>query len=1401
MLNSAWELQQWLLTFPEFAQNPAGAAHIVLKIAPQFEAKKEPGKPWIAKREGGKILLLDEEDDSRSFSIDLSFGDASNVPARLVRELQEAQELDSKYKTTGHVQRVLSLFYEDALMPEWTLEKDLPSEVRVPVETNFEEASGKDIWAILESRILKYSGLKAARSKADLLKMETAYILRNDPRMSLKDAFTDAFAKVHALNSKQSSKIRPLLDRPFLAPVEDKPLPQPEEVAYSRVILIHKEDLPQTSQNSILKHGGGVYSLGYGRVWWHKGDEQHRTQLAFSPYAIGQYPVIPILSHMGLLIQVKRIRDQIYLATTRGIWLLTSIFEGLPDWSGRMHKDIEAVIEQIQRKSGETPPSSGGPKPDGRGNILGEDGRTIFAGFYKAGSLLLGLMGAGILECLSRLVLSLGNLNLAWIEEGEAASGKDIPEAGLPPPAPQGPHRDIWPILEKMMAEKLNLKLQPGKAEEWKKAAAQIFRNNPGLEIHEALARSFAEVHRLDEKSAQKAESFLEEMGTFSAEGKFSLELEQTGWIYGLARLGEKTYLKTGLGLFSREDGRWKRETSGIAASRVRTVEFLDGRLYASNDLKIYVKEGNQWKPSLEDCGEVFQLRVIRGKLHAAAASGLWILEEGRWVLILPGKGLFGVGGVQDVAELDGELYAGGDSGVYVLGEEGPVRRLFRRIFPQRARWKRELKNPVFRLVQTEGSLYALAEAGLYGRAAGRWEREREKVRDVVKFGGRVYAGSESGLSAKGNGGPLLPGVWDWPYPGIGQVERFSVVQGRLYAETKNGLYVLEQNGGWARVKLPVEAHSIEEADGEIYLKTKEGLGRWVTKGEEALMNWRESVLGDIQTEIEKNRRSEDAAVPKEPFSTDSQGNILGEDGRTIFGGFQGASSFLLGLAGAGVLECLSRLALSLGNLNLGFAENAEPASYPFLSPQGGGIKGEGDSAWAILERWIQKELNIKLMPNQIEEWKTATAEILRSHPAFPIEKVLLKGLVKVHAMNQETREKAEFLIADQGAMPELKGTYIRSTTLIKGSVHLFTGNGLYKFKGAKIAPVLTDAGEPFGFIPLGDSIYLRAQKGLYRLEGDEAVPVLTDDVGSVFDIIKIGGSFYAYTDRDITGSLYKLKFEGGKLVPESLGFVNSLKSAIRGLIYRELGGGSSLYGNKRVLEYPGWMSLIALCFSNSYSSVKKDFYKMPGIKPIAWLPDDSENVQEVARVGNSVYVCAYPGIYRVEGDKAVPVLKNAKLFFQVWRIESSVYAQIFVSDEGWGLYRLEGDKAIPILPRASVNDVEPIGDSIYVSTNEGLYRLEGDKAVPLIKDVAVEQVRQWHGKMFIATWGGFLTWDPLPKNWRQSILKEISQKIGQMHESRVTDPSAEPLKADAKGNILGEDGRTIFSGIQGSSL
>lgn len=1477
------QFYQRLILLPEFSRNPLGAAYLTIQAAPVL---RQYG-PMTVKNGGGQILLTPEGSIEPVIALPIrdSFK-ASPSLVRLAQELDWAQNLDSSSLTDQLLQR----FYED----EGFL--DQPSE-ESPVPAVFLRQND---WAFLENKIAVQLGLKPGIGSIESWRQKTAEILRNKPETRLEAALMEAFSQTHPLNSRQTQEAKDLPHKSLLAPVDE-------------ARFMEKHGSERKTKTFILDsfiHSGGSFHKTYefGRQLI-----QGRMQDYAAVRRYGLKREIDLPKSIGRLIWCMPLGEEIYVRTTRGIWRVQEFMEDLlPGWEDRILREIGGRIERdgkISESASAVPPLGTNEK----GDIVGEDGRTIFSGFQNGMHLLLGLAGAGFLEGLSRLALSLGNLNLGFGE------GK----------------RDLWEALEETTAESLGLEAKPGKGTQWREAAAGILKSDFKLSLEEALAKAFSKVYQAGPEREKAVQALL------SGE---NVPIRAEGRIFDASKIGDAFYLGTEGGVYVREKGGWKKTLEdmgpiGQIAEHDARAYLLAGREYSINGDIYEQKEGGKWE-RLPIRGEkdVEWFSVMNGELYASSflqhgANGLYVLKKmGAWGRLirffLPGlsrwKRLID-GYVTSARILDGKLYVTvlrEDDGSY--GQSLWVR--------EGEDWKMLSRNLAFGsvgLAVINGVLHIQADDKVFVRERdGRrmvFDGRQGHIFNMEAFQGRLYLATDSGVYRQTEKGwELESGLPRW-------VNGVHVINGELYA-TGSGFSVKKGNEWKTLLSLSKESFTNPRVvDGKIYLSDTSGrLWRWPSFSEDLPKGWREEAEASIGEKIKDMRRSEpDGFWPRwaELLEKECGIRLEAEDIREwqkqtfdiLKGNFNqplekvlaealfkvrpldpGKKRLLEVFFKTGLLPELSAEGLAgpaIGDIKHSAVLDgrlyvaAEKGLY-VLEKDGwkklfggfvnhvGMVDGKiaiaaGDAGRSVLEGGKWRNLNSghilyvdqpedktfgKGFKHKVEfknkfygvaggrllvsengaDWSPADAPVIGDPRVNQVASVnhlaVIDGTlyaatgdgVYAYSPDKNSWEKAfeEF----QGVvyfMAKLDG---RLAAARRDGVYIQDGGGWKKISGAQSGDLT------FRFIHEADGkAYVGNGRDLFRwipqAETKQSLNVLIQVFDSVPASTHPSGETAVLTAAEpenswtvLSGMLEKelglapdlgkreaWRKETAEILRNSPGLdlekamADSFRRTYR-IKGRELPYLETLFSGKAAMgsedsSNPSRFRLNNFILGESlYSVFNNHLYVYEGSR---WklLKEDVGNVYEISKIQGKIYVKTEYGNYTREGDSLVRMdTHDGGVVKHMAEFNGKSY---LATAKGLYLWEEGQWKGLPDSFGGTVDFLFHFQGELYALAASGLYVYRNNSWKMLSRGYLGTIVVNHNGRIYARISEG--RWRRLmlppkewPEDWKDGVLEDIGQEISRAQKIQEEPGSAMgELKADGKGNILGDDGRTLFSGFQ----
>lgn len=916
---SSWQnFYSWIHTFPEFQERNLGStleksaseARILLQALPLLKEG-----PVRAERRGNWIALIPAlpSDPRQPVFIEIpAQGSYSEKVLALAQKLQKAKQEAWQFSETRYIDKVLKKFYEGSV---GLSQEEILGEGAVPAGTFTRSNAGpEDLWSVLERRLGMVFRLNLQAGRAQDWKRETAEILRNYPQMSLEKALAGAFAEVHSLDFSVKGLIEDFLmhskpgiegggrELKYLLKAGGKYYGIAQKNIYEYESGWKEFKIPGVNISQFEMNGKeyifadeGLYAKDTGRfpeqVSWNPEfpDSDQSTGYVWQVvvregtallaageglFAVDEKGIRPEFLEAGWFYRIVELDGRLFATTQKGLyvrkkgkWEPASERDGvyslhhpgtLPSgWKKSLLDEIGGRIEKASQAASQpdsVPPLSSGPE----GNIIGEDGRTIFSGFQKTANVFLGLLSAGALEGLSRLALSLGNLNLGFGAPAEEA-GKRGSSA-----------ENVWPALERWAGKNTGL-IQPGRAEEWKRETAEILRNNPSMPMEEALAEALKKIHRLDQEKNRQI-SLL-----FSGEPGSILKLARHNWIDRLGSFQGDLYFLTENRLYVQRNGRWV--SFAPPEATVHYVEKLNGKIYIAANLGLYALEDGKWKKELN--GEFYQFAFLDGRLYALSPNALYIQYQGSWQerADIPFKGLF-----YHISIKDGKIFVAGEDGLYVgepeaaeletpeIKQGGWLAGIFNWLKKDKALMKgqpplkvRKIQwKPVFQRVITETVRPQYRDP--YE------EKHPARVYQSAWIDGNLHIATEAGLFLEQGG--------DWKPLLEGSVTQIAELDGKLYA-VASGKFLVEEKGQWKPalelLKDPVSRFAWDE-DG-FYFITNSGPKTF-------LRGWRrESILEDIAGKIREIQEQKTASSADSGLQITEDGIILGSDGLALFGG------------------------------------------------------------------------------------------------------------------------------------------------------------------------------------------------------------------------------------------------------------------------------------------------------------------------------------------------------------------------------------------------------------------------------------------------------------------------------------------------------------------------------------
>jgi hypothetical protein len=256
--------------------------------------------------------------------------------------------------------------------------------------------------------------------------------------------------------------------------------------------------------------------------------------------------------------------------------------------------------------------------------------------------------------------------------------------AGFPAPAKPQPDSDPWRSAAERLGAEFGVASESLDPSALRGETGELLKSRPGMELDEALARSFGGLHGVPEDRIRSL----------------------------IASLGERSKLS-----LVHDAGSWA----------LRGASLADGRLIAWDSEGIHEYEDGR-PPVRHPMKEVLYATRIGGKLYAADPLGLLVLEKDGWSRVFSGGSVF------KVFEHDGSLFA-------TTGERTYVRRWGRW-------WPFSISRRFFGIRDIQGRTFALTDTGLVERGRLGWwgTPTTGAAHDVVLFDGRILAATNDAI-------------------------------------------------------------------------------------------------------------------------------------------------------------------------------------------------------------------------------------------------------------------------------------------------------------------------------------------------------------------------------------------------------------------------------------------------------------------------------------------------------------------------------------------------------------------------------------------------------------------------------------------------------------------------------
>jgi hypothetical protein len=458
-----------------------------------------------------------------------------------------------------------------------------------------------------------------------------------------------------------------------------------------------------------------------------------------------------------------------------------------------------------------------------------------------------------------------------------------------------------WPVLEQWISAGLELPVEPGRTQEWMESTQEILRSEPALPLEEAMARSFAKVHRLAAQPAERVRSMLSGRAVDSHPGREVTRLVRNRrGLYAFSNQGLELFdgrawtnvhpdVLEGYGVY--QDGDILYVGDGTRAYEVKGADAVlalkgvrhfgpffrhGGTAYLATggfmgaESGLYENRGAGWtkSPGSVRMGSTGRMEELDGKLYVGAEAGVFRKDGDDWTPVLVGEGA-----AHWMVKHEGKLYArtwsksddeyGGRDIFRIFRLDGGVPT---RLFPES-----DYASAVFKLgrnlvAEVDQKLHELLPSGwvsvLEGTGGGH--------HSSVEFGGEAFVQTEAGIYRG------VDGVWTRVLdrgPWIGEMIEHL---GTRWMTTGMGL--ARMDGDQLRIVHPdLVVHGTASEGRDLLVGTPQGVKRLMFGPEELPADWRERILSQIVEE-----RPAEPSSPRDLLAGNAEGTIR-RAGRTIF--------------------------------------------------------------------------------------------------------------------------------------------------------------------------------------------------------------------------------------------------------------------------------------------------------------------------------------------------------------------------------------------------------------------------------------------------------------------------------------------------------------------------------------
>ncbi|HAM36955.1 MAG TPA: hypothetical protein DEB40_06975 [Elusimicrobia bacterium] len=932
---------------------------------------------------------------------------------------------------------------------------------------------------------------------------------------------------------------------------------------------------------------------------------------------------------------------------------------------------------------------------------------------------------------------------------------------------------NLWGKWEREISGKLKIALQPGQTSQWASATADWLRNYPAAPLETAMAKALAQVHGLSAQDEDLVASFFSGATTIdSLAGIFIDRLIRTKTgIYAVAK--EELYFF--------KNGQWISLLKNITSYHGPYV--LDDSVYVFSDRQVFRVHGDQ--ATRIAATERFDEPVRhKGKIYLPLG---WanLLEEaspGNWRPV-PSQNVKAAG--TRLFHVHDNLFAGDHSGLYkkagrgwkqVLKNYGAIIQVIEHLGKiyvssvDMPRWKPHLHEldadddlrscdfAPHEIFKFDGQLYGLEQSNLYRLGPDGWSLELSRV-SSPNGGQHFIHGRELLVRTQDGLFRCKKRQWQKIHEDPGPIHGIVDLAGKRYILSRSGLYEVAGER-WTRLLQRESIRGIYKQGDNLFLATESGAKELTVP--KIPDGWKARLLDEIEETIARKNQAakETANKPGDGYSSNEKGEIVDDEtGRAIFNGFA---------------------------MPQGAAKTAAKTAKRSRKTR--------PDIWSALESLIDRALGLGLESGQAAQWRQAAGERLRNEPASFLETVLAETFAKVHGMAGEIPAKIISLLNGDLVASSLDG-YVFHLFSTKHGMYAVTSNGLYFYQDKHWEPLLGKVKIGNDIHELDGKLYVGDGAAVYEIAGAHKTLIapaaffgapIRHDRQTYFPAGHAGLFRDAGQGRweQVPGlqEAWRLAEVNGEL------YVGTLKG-----IYKRQGEGWSLFfPNIKVHEMTSHGGKLYVTGDNLAHNVH--ILAPDGSEKHFAIPD----MQKLIVHAGSLYLLAGSSLFELGPQGWIPVLDNLFSMRPDFNDDKELYMR-----RGQGLYRNAGTGWERIHDDVGIiyGTAQRAGKR-FLSSDKGLYEIDRSPWTQINHEPYIRGVLSHENGLFIGTRDGVkeIAMGPAaaPRDWKERILKEIGDIIAGESASEDKKPAAtasEPFFSNKDGDIVDDDGRTIFSG------